>query len=113
MAGDQDNRKDDDVFSEKIINSESEKVESFSLDEKHAQEYRKSQLSDSKDRKLDAEHQLDPYLMDQDELDIAIINEVTVTEDDVNMKCLTFRAMLVGIVSIKTSHLSVRMSINY
>jgi hypothetical protein len=101
MAGEDTNR-DDYVYSEKIVTSESEKGQDYSADEKYVhdgEEYQESHLQDSKERKLDAEHQLAEYLDNEDELDIAIINEIATIDDDTNMRCLTFRSMLVGCVS--------------
>lgn len=102
MTGDEDTYGGDYVLSEKIITESSETEKAYSLKEKYDPDEKNKhvlELTDSKDRKFDAEHQVDTYLQTQEDLDIAIINEVTLTEDDVNMKCLTFRAILVGAVS--------------
>lgn len=99
MAGDEDNKRDDYVFSEKIVTGESEKVQAYSLDEKNGEEYQGSILTNAKDRKNDHEHQFNDYLDENEDLDMAIINEITITEDDVNTRVLTFRAMFVAIVS--------------
>lgn len=96
MAGDEDTSKDY-VYSEKILATRSDS----SLDEKYNPD-NMSQLTDSKDRKTDAEHQIDAFGESQEDLDIAIINEITLIDDDVNMKVLTVRAMLVGVVSLIT-----------
>ncbi|KAI7895930.1 OPT family small oligopeptide transporter [Mucor mucedo] len=98
MAGEEDNKRGEYVLSEKIVTDESEKTHGYDLDEKHGDEYQESVLSNAKDRKNDHEHQFNDYLVDHEDLDMAIINEVTVTEDDVNMRVLTFRAMFVAIL---------------
>ncbi|KAG2195370.1 hypothetical protein INT47_004478 [Mucor saturninus] len=92
MAGDEDNNKEGYVYSEKILSTES----NGSLDEKYDHD-NISQLTDSKDRKLDAEHQIHAFGEGEEDLDMAIINEITVTEDDVNMRSLTVRSMVVSI----------------
>lgn len=96
MAGDEDTNKDY-VYSEKIITTRSD----ASLDEKYDED-KSSQLTNSKDRKLDPEHQLNTFGEDQEDFDLAVINEIALTEDDVNMKVLTLRSMLIGCVSVFT-----------
>lgn len=100
-AGEDHLNREDVVYSEKIITEDSEKSETYQHDEKnvldggeHSDEF---WLKDSKDTKNDGEG-LD-FLSTEDELDIAIINDIAITEDDTSLKSLTVRSVLTGFVS--------------
>lgn len=101
-AGEDLNNREDNVYSEKIITEESEKTETYDHEvkrvngEEHTDEF---WLKDAKDNKIDNEG-LD-FLSTEDELDIAIINDIAVTEDDTTLRSLTFRSLFTGFVSIQ------------
>lgn len=103
-AGEDLNNREDIVHSEKIVTEHSEKTETYDHDDKHITDGEEQQddfwLKDSKDVKQDSEHQDLDYISNEDELDIAIINDIAVTEDDTTLKSLTFRSLLTGFVSI-------------
>ncbi|KAG2192270.1 hypothetical protein INT47_003859 [Mucor saturninus] len=92
MAGDETANKGDYVYSEKKLTTRS----NGSLDEKYSQD-NISESTNSKNRKTDSEHQIDAFGESQQDLDLAIINEITLLDDDINMKVLTVRAMVVGV----------------
>jgi hypothetical protein len=102
MAGEDLNREDV-VYSEKIVTEESEKTEAF--DEKavhNGEEHDEFWLKDSKETKDDIENLEDRALFaaEDGDLDIAIINDLAVTDDDPTLRCVTVRSLVVGIVSI-------------
>lgn len=107
--------KGDYVYSEKFITEGSETDKAY---EKHDQDKKDNpslQLTDFKDRRADAEHQSDGYVYSEEDLDLAIINEVTVTEDDVTIRSLTFRSLLVGSVSYIpiSNYINTRLTLHY
>lgn len=102
-AGEDLNNREDVVYSEKIVTDHTEKTETYDHNEKHTADGEEHQddfwLKDSKDVKQDSENQELDYFANEDELDIAIINDIAVTEDDTTLKSLTFRSLLTGFVS--------------
>lgn len=100
MAGEE-LRREDVVYSEKIVTDESEKTETFNEKELHdGEEQDEFWLKDSKDIKKDGEQQDLDYLATEDDLDIAIINDLSVTEDDTTLRSVTVRSLLIGVVSV-------------
>lgn len=101
-AGEDLNNREDVVYSEKIVTDHTEKTETYDHDEKHTADGEEHQddfwLKDSKDVKQDSENQELDYFANEDELDIAIINDIAVTEDDTTLKSLTFRSLLTGFI---------------
>jgi hypothetical protein len=83
------------VYSEKVI-TENEKR----LDEKHAEDsFEEPWISQPKGLdELENQPKKKFHLSDETELDIAIINDITVTEDDPSLKSVTFRSVLIGVV---------------
>lgn len=86
---------DEQVVSEKV---EEEKPEYGN--EKHEVSW----LKDSKDTKLDPEEQSDDFLPMEDDIDIAIVNDLAVTEDDTTLRSVTVRSIIVGTVSNIITH---------
>ena len=82
------------VYSETVSVKGSEKTQTYDeLDEKH-------DLKDAKDIKDDPEtQQKSEFFENEDELDIAIINDVAITDDDTTLRALTFRSIVTGFVS--------------
>lgn len=91
MAGEEENRRNDFVISEKIE------------DEKPVYDGEKNEelwLKDSKDLKLDYEEQSTDFLPMEDDMDIAIVNDLAVTEDDITLRSVTVRSIIIGVVSL-------------
>lgn len=78
------------------------KDEPFIADEKEIENKEEYWLNDAKDVKLDEENtnNFKESYSEIDETDIAIINDVTVVEDDPELLCFTIRGLIIGIVSI-------------
>ena len=91
-------RDEDNVYSEKIMTEDTEKTEAYEYTEN--QEHDPSWLNDSKD--AEGQFQRNNFLDEEDELDIAIINDIAITEDDTTLRAFTFRAIFTGFVSEKT-----------
>ncbi|GAA5807762.1 hypothetical protein MFLAVUS_001139 [Mucor flavus] len=88
------------IISEKIDTDGTEKIEAY-YDEKIAQDTSSQDepwLKNSKDLKIDAEYQNIDYFANEDELDIAIINDLAVTEDDTTLRAITFRSIFTGFI---------------
>ncbi|KAG1144576.1 hypothetical protein G6F37_006107 [Rhizopus arrhizus] len=76
------------------------KDEPFIADEKEIENKEEYWLNDAKDVKLDEENTNDfkESYSEIDETDIAIINDVTVVEDDPELLCFTIRGLIIGIL---------------
>lgn len=75
----------------------SEKIEEKSVydNEKHDDVW----LKDSKDIKLDNEEQSEEFSPSEEDLDMAIINDLAITDDDTTLRSITVRSLLIGTVS--------------
>lgn len=94
MAGEQEIAKEGSLHKE-------EKTET--LDEKITDTQEEFWLKDAKDVKLDEEENRvfnEEHFEETDEIDIAIVNEVTIVDDDPELLSFTIRGLFVGIVSI-------------
>ncbi|KAI8061891.1 uncharacterized protein B0P05DRAFT_574594 [Gilbertella persicaria] len=87
------------VYSEKISTEKYNEKVNQDFDKKVTKDLDEPWVVDSQGNKLDEEH-APAYLYTEDDLDIAIINDISLTEDDPNTKAFTFRALLVGAVCI-------------
>ncbi|GAA5808032.1 hypothetical protein MFLAVUS_001414 [Mucor flavus] len=88
------------IISKKIGADRTEKTEAYD-DEKIAQDTSSQDepwLQDCKDIKIDAEHQNIDYIANEDELDIAIVNDLALTEDDTTLRTITFRSIFTGLI---------------
>lgn len=96
MAGDQ-------VITKKESFLTEEKKEAFP--EKATEDQEEFWLQDAKDAKIDDEKFVldEAHFEETDEIDIAIVNEVTITEDDPELLCFTIRSFIIGIVCIALS----------
>lgn len=84
---------------EEVLQTE-EKVETTTeIKQEHQDEF---WLRDSKDVKIDEEskHFDAEHHEETDEIDIAIVNEIAVTDDDPTLQAFSVRALVVGVVSI-------------
>lgn len=88
MAGEENNEND---------YAASEKIEEKSVydNEKHDDLW----LKDSKDIKLDNEEQSEEFSPSEEDLDMAIINDLAITDDDTTLRAITVRSLLIGTVS--------------
>ncbi|KAG1139123.1 hypothetical protein G6F37_009983 [Rhizopus arrhizus] len=91
MAGDQ-------VITKKESFQTEEKKEAFP--EKATEDQEEFWLQDAKDAKIDDEKFVfdEAHFEETDEIDIAIVNEVTITEDDPELLCFTIRSFVIGIL---------------
>lgn len=96
---------------EEVLQTE-EKVETTTeIKQEHHDEF---WLRDSKDVKIDEEskHFDAEHHEETDEIDIAIVNEIAVTDDDPTLQAFSVRALVVGVVSITINYTKVSV-INY
>jgi hypothetical protein len=93
------NPKDDGVvYSEKIITEDFEK---YTEDEKedHYDDLDEPWISESKGSdELEIQPKKKLHLSDEAELDMAIVNDISVTEDDPSLRSVTFRSILIAVV---------------
>ncbi|KAG2194924.1 hypothetical protein INT47_005600 [Mucor saturninus] len=96
-------KEEENHIDEQVISDKVEEEKPVFDDEKHAESW----LQDSKDMKLDPEGQSDDFLPMEDDIDIAIVNDLAVTEDDATLRSVTVRSIIVGtLLSILSSSVS-------